>query len=87
MKLMRIHYCLPGCSYNKFFLGDKTNKINRFRCTHPEAKRKDGSFRILNKKLIMRGHFPKFCPLEDADFNIPKIADKGYSYEKADHSN
>ena len=80
MKLMRIHYCL-ACKFNKFFLG---KKINRFRCTDPDSRRKNGSFRILNKNLIMRGDFPKWCKLEDADFNIPKIADKGYAHEKAD---
>ena len=74
---MRIHYCI-ACKWNKFFLG----KINRFRCTNPDSKRKNGSFRILNKGLIMRGHFPTWCKLEDADFNIPKIADKGYNHEK-----
>ena len=83
---MRIHYCL-SCKFNKFFLGDKTNKINRFRCTDPDSRRKNGSFRILNKNLIMRGDFPKWCKLEDADFGISKEGNKGYCHEKADHLN
>jgi len=62
---MRIHYCL-ACKFNKFFLkGLLVEKINRFRCTNPDTRRKNGSFRILNKDLIMRGHFPEWCPLED----------------------
>ena len=81
MKLMRIHYCI-ACKWNKFFLGDKTNKINRFRCTNLDSRRKNGSFRILNKGLIMRGHFPGWCKLEDADFNIQKEGNKGYFHEK-----
>ena len=81
LKLMRIHYCI-ACKWNKFFLGDKTNKINRFRCTNLDSRRKNGSFRIINRKLAFSGKFPKWCPLEDADFNIPKVADKGYNHEK-----
>jgi hypothetical protein len=84
MKLMRIHYC-SSCGFNKYFLKEilvQKNKSIRIRCCNPEAKTKKGTFRILNKRLIMLGHFPKWCPLEDADFNIPKVSDKGYSHEK-----
>ena len=74
---MRIHYCL-ACGFNKFFLGIK---INRFRCRNPETRRKNNSYRILNKELIMRGHFPKWCTLEDCK-------SKGYiEYEKTNHPN
>jgi len=43
---------------------------------------KKGTPRILNMDMVSRGNFPKCCPLEDANFNIPKIADRGYSHEK-----
>jgi hypothetical protein len=39
----------------------------RAKCCHPEAKTKEGQPRILNKRLMMLGHFPKWCPLEDAE--------------------
>ena len=78
MKLMRIHYCF-NCKDNKYFLN--ANPI-RMKCCNPEAKTKKGNFRILNKRLVLSGKFPKWCPLEDADFNIPKVADKGYNHEK-----
>ena len=86
---MRIHYCI-ACKFNKFFLGDKTNKINRFRCTDPDSRRKNGSFRILNKNLIMRGDFPKWCKLEDAEDNsyygVSRYGEEGHiEHEKADH--
>ena len=87
---MKIHHCLPACQFNKFFLGDKTNKINRFKCTNPDAKRKNGSFRILNKRIIMRGHFPKWCPLEDAEDNsyygVSRYGEEGYiEHEKTNN--
>ena len=75
---MRIHYCL-ACKYNRYFM--ETVPI-RAKCCHPEAKTKEGQPRILNKRLMTLGHFPKWCPLEDADFNIQKVANKGYNYEK-----
>ena len=75
---MRIHYCI-ACKYNRYFM--ETAPI-RAKCCNPKAKTKKGNFRILNKRLITLGHFPKWCPLEDADFNIPKVADKGYNHEK-----
>ena len=59
----------------------------RAKCCNPKAYTKKGKPRILNKRLITLGHFPSWCPLEDADFNIPKISDKGYDHEKADRPN
>jgi len=62
MKLMKIHYCF-SCKHCNWFLDAKPIRV---KCCHPEAKTKKGQPRILNKKLMLRGHFPKFCPLEDA---------------------
>jgi len=77
MKLMRIHYC-QACKWNKVFI----EKVIRFKCTNPEAKTKKGHPRILNKRLICKGQFPEFCPLEDADFGAKKEYGKGYNHEK-----
>ena len=68
MKLMKIHYCL-SCKYNRYFM--EINPI-RAKCCHPEAKTKKGQPRILNKRLMTLGHFPKWCPLEDYPRKISK---------------
>ena len=61
MKIMRIHYCI-ACKYNRYFM--ETAPI-RAKCCHPKAKTKKGNYRILNKRLMTLGHFPKWCPLEN----------------------
>ena len=37
----------------------------RFRCHNPKATRKNGNYRIINRKLAFSGKFPSWCPLED----------------------
>lgn len=48
----------------KYFRYDFWN-MNKFKCTHPKAKRKNGHSRIINRRLALSGRFPKFCPLEN----------------------
>jgi len=78
MKLLPINYCF-SCLWFKYCYHDNPT---RFKCCHPEVMTKKGTPRILNMDMVSRGNFPKCCPLEDANFNIPKIADRGYSHEK-----
>jgi hypothetical protein len=65
LKIERCNYCrffkwIPGTR-----LCDPVEERSRFRCYNPEAVRKNGSFRIINRKLAWAGKFPKWCPLED----------------------
>lgn len=60
-KIQKIRQCLI-CNWNKFFI---EGRFYRSRCTNPEAKCKNGSNRIVNKKQLVKGEFPYFCPLED----------------------
>lgn len=61
VKMQKIEQCII-CKWNKFFVEEK---FYRSRCTNPEATRENGNCRIINRKLLMRGRFPGFCPLED----------------------
>ena len=61
MKIVLLKECLK-CEYNQCSSGPKTN---RFNCMNPEARRKNGNYRIINKELLMLGKFPKWCKLED----------------------
>ena len=63
MKMLKIEHCF-NCKYNDFF-PDPKKRLNRFKCKNNKVIRKNGNYRILNKKIIMWGHFPKWCPLED----------------------
>ena len=61
--MLKLEHCF-NCKDNKFF-HDPEKKLNRFKCKNVEARRKNGNYRILNKRAIMWGHFPGWCPLED----------------------
>jgi len=61
IKIQKIEQCIV-CNWNKFFI---EGEFYRCRCTNPGARRKNGSCRIVNRKLLMRGLFPGWCPLEN----------------------
>ena len=66
MKIIKIKY-ENACQYFDYNAG-------KFRCHNPEAKRKNGNYRIINYKLARAGKFPKWCPLPDykeADHETP----------------
>ena len=63
LKIERSNYC----KYFRFVYSE-SGKWNRFKCAHPETKRKNGNSRIINRKLALSGRFPKWCPLEDCHF-------------------
>ena len=61
MKIDKIECCII-CRFNKFF---HESKINRFKCMHEKAKRKNGNYRIINRKIALSDKFPTWCVLED----------------------
>lgn len=61
MRIERGNYCM----YFNFENPDPRKKLSRFKCYNPKAIRKNGNFRIINRKLAFSGKFPKWCPLEN----------------------
>lgn len=60
IKIERGNYC------NFFkFKSETKDKISRFKCYNPQAVRKNGNYRIINRKLAYSGKFPNWCPLEN----------------------
>ena len=71
MKVLKFERC-NYCIFFRFLAPEIKGKIvNRFRCYNPKAIRKNGNYRIINRKLAFSGKFPSWCPLED--------------YKEADH--
>jgi len=60
-KALKIDHCIV-CLFNRFKTGQK---IDRFKCINDDAKRKNGSYRIIDKDIVMEGKIPGWCPLDD----------------------
>jgi len=63
MKIIEIKYCSNRCEY--FNCQYVKGNLYRYRCFNPLARRKNGNFRILNHKMLLRHGLPKWCPLEN----------------------
>lgn len=63
MKMMKISNCL-ACQCHWYFFDGKT-KLVRFVCRHPNNVTKYRIYRIINRKLALKGDIPTWCKLED----------------------
>lgn len=66
MKILQILHCL-ACKHNRHNPEVKKTGIifYRFRCYNEDSKRKNGEYRIINKRLVTKGKIPGWCKLED----------------------
>ena len=68
MKIIKYERC-NYCSFFKYLTTEiKGEIITIFKCYNPKAIRKNGNYRIINRKLAYSGKFPPWCPLEDFYF-------------------
>ena len=63
MKILKIKNCLE-CKHEDYFYDTRTN-LGRFICKNPESKTKYRTYRIINRKLALKGEIPHWCYLED----------------------
>lgn len=66
VKIKKVRYC-QECDFFNFVRegGKKDNKYYRYRCKNPESIRKNGNYRIINKRKASKGIIPDWCKLED----------------------
>jgi len=66
IKIEKLEHC-QRCGYFHYNIDTRgfVTKLNRYECHNPAAIRKNGSYRILNRKDVGRGLIPGWCPLED----------------------
>jgi len=75
LKIDKIECCIT-CRFNKFF---HEPRINRFKCLNDDSKRKNGNYRIINRKIALSDKFPGWCTLEDYEDRPDK---RGINYEQ-----
>lgn len=63
MKIIKISRC-NECNFFKF-KAVTVDKMSRFECYNPEAQRKNGNYRIVNRNNAYSGKPPLWCPLDD----------------------
>lgn len=63
MKILKIEDCMK-CGYFNFVHGIN-GKVARFKCYNPDTIRKNGNYRIINRKLALWGKSPIWCGLEN----------------------
>ncbi len=63
MKILKIKHC-NDCKHNDFFY-DTNLSLGRFVCRHPSNVTKYRIYRIINRKLALKGEIPTWCSLED----------------------
>jgi len=68
MKILRIKSCYD-CKYYDFFYDTKLS-LGRFVCRHPSNVTKYRTYRIINRKIALKGNIPGWCDLEDIFFPI-----------------
>ncbi|MCK5566462.1 MAG: hypothetical protein KAI62_01035 [Actinomycetia bacterium] len=64
MKILKIEHC-HNCKFYQYHRDEITMRIKRFKCYNPDNKRKNGNYRIINRRLAFSGKIPKWCRLED----------------------
>jgi len=63
MRILKIKYC-GDCKFNDFYY-DTRISLGRFNCRHPDFITKYRVYKIINRKIALKGEIPKWCPLED----------------------
>jgi len=63
MKILRIESCFD-CKYNDFFY-DTNLGLGRFVCRHPDFVTDYRIYKIINRKIALKGKIPNWCPLEN----------------------
>lgn len=65
MKILKtkIRHCRE-CKYNEYFYDTRIN-LGRFVCRHPDFITKYRTYRIINRKIALKGEIPYWCTLED----------------------
>ena len=63
MKILKIRHC-GECKDNDYFY-DTNTSLSRFVCRYPEIKTKYRAYKIINRKIALKGEIPYWCPLED----------------------
>ena len=68
MKILKIEHCSKCEYFNYLPVNDSFpyhSKISRFKCYNLESVRGNGNYRIINRKLALKGEIPNWCKLED----------------------
>lgn len=82
MKMLKIEHCY-NCKYYQYTRDKDNMKIKRFNCYNLENKRKNGNYRIINRRLAFSGKIPRWCNLEDYK-NNKNNKEGGYLFHESD---